>query len=310
MNLFELLVILEKHLCKVFCFSSPWSTNVQLSASRKVYAFIIYFLIISILYLSKFELIANSKSIGRVLIEILVVFTATEICVIIHGYNIFSKRFNKFKQEYFANERHLEKVLSRNGENCYEPFLLCVINLVTIVLSAITCYYHFVPAIFITIVRRTIALPIKLQWSLCMYRVDSQIHEVKRIMERALESYELNNSQRRITQNNRDTVQVDGLNLETFETVVKVYRMLVEKRHAVSKYYGVQIALNICLIVSSLIIGCFYSWGLAVHTTNREHNYFLITKLCLFLMDITIIASICQFANRTVRKSLKYLFYK
>lgn len=239
-------------------------------------------------------------SVVPIMVKNIAIFLTIEMYVYIYKFNVFSETSTKFREAFFADEKRLKFILkytSVSQGNCYKELLLCSSNFLSIAFSLTSLYTQFSLVTLVIVIRRLMATPIKLQWMLCMQLVDSQINKLKGLMKTTLEPSGANNAQNSDPPRYRNKI----INVEKVDSVVHVYRMLAEKRNSLNRYYGFHLAFNICITVYSLILGTYNVWSAAVLNVDSQWNYFFMIKLLFFIIDVVIIASICESANKKVR---------
>lgn len=149
----------------------------------------------------------------------------------------------------------------------------------------------------LSLTRYAVILPINLQWSLCMHHVDNQISKLKRTMKNVLQP---TNAQCTSSLSNDNVPQIKRINLEKVDSVVRVYRMLADKRHSVIDYYGVYIVFDICVRVYSLVLGAYFSWYVFVAVPIDARNYSVFIRLNVQLLYIILLALTCVAADKEV----------
>ena len=271
--------------------STPWQLKVQYSTSCRVLAYSFYFIIPGLLlYLATYVSQSQFSPIEGVLITRFAVIAVIEIYTNAYMYNSCNRKFTRFCEVFFlSNEEYLDTTSNAEMINCCREFLLFLVTVASFVCWIIDVYiirFDFVP--FIGVFRDIVVLLIRLQWSLCMHRVDERISNVKRLVTTVLRPNCSNGSIGSTT------------NLDKVDTIAAVYRTVADSRRSLDEYFGVHMAFNVCTTLFVIVTSFYLSWKLCVEFKDQLLSYYVLTRSCLSLIDILIIAIIGEHAKTEV----------
>lgn len=295
----------------MFGFSSPWDADLNSSGLQKLRSYFIYTVALSAYYWGYLE-VSNYKSniIVRLYQYLMVVYTI-EIFLYIYMHNVRSKTFTPFLRRFQENEAYLRNALNLNSQTgssvttCKELliFLSC---LFTFLFNITILFYSISGFTLLMSLRRLLAFIIMLQWSLCLHHVDVQISKLSHLIKTSLEATDSSNA---VAASNSRDVPAKRINMETFENVIEIYRMLAAKRNCVNKYYAVNIGFNICIALYITVQLSYICWIRFSMGKDVIQSYFELVKIAVDFLNIAIIATVCDFANKKVR-TLRFYSYK
>ena len=87
-----------------------------------------------------------------------------------------------------------------------------------------------------------------------------------------------------------------------------MYRILIDKRHAVNEYYQIHIAFKVGVLLSdAMVFGVYICWYNFTQDTKNFTSYFLLINNTLDLVSLIAMAAICESAN--IKVSCKAVSY-
>lgn len=306
MNAFKLLVSLDHRLCKLLGFASPWNVSVQTSIVKKLYSLILYVVTCAGFYATESFTFWNSSLIVYRLAQCSVILILVETFLNAYNYNTLSGTFFRFNRRYTKNERYLSCILqnaaNRTGlKNFDKVLLLCLLNCLGLLVNSIVAFYTFSFIKFLMILRRLVVLSITLQWSLCMCDVDDQFSRIRRLVKVSLEPDHVpNNVPRKASSTDRNNAWFKQISVEKFATVIEVYRMVTERRRSVNDYYAIHLAFNIGTIIYSVVVSAYSYWFKISRARNGISGHFAFFKMCVDVVNVWLIASICEAGTKQV----------
>lgn len=303
MDSYRFIVFVENHLCKIFGFYSPWARNLKSAPSTlcKIYYFVILFVPFVVFYLSKPRTLDDRGVIVPMLVKSLTVTLLFEIYFLVYKHNIFSRNLKDFYSAFFANDASTQSMLkSTNVSDCNyrRELMLCLLNIAMLVPGLIFFYHEFSFLRLFLTVRHLLVLPIKLQWALCVHHIDNQINRIKKLMKSTLELDDCNSGH---ISSRLEVYHGKRINLVKVDSVIRVYRMLAEKRMNLNEHYGTYIALHVHVMIYHLVLGTFRIWFNAARNLTSALNYFLMIRLLFIVIDSVLLFSICETANKKVK---------
>ena len=128
---------------------------------------------------------------------------------------------------------------------------------------------------------------------------------MKQLIKTSLEPYEADVTQCTGSLPENTYVKAKRITLDKIDSVVEVYRMLVEKRRSVNEYYGIHILFSIVILSFGVTTGVYVLWYQCRKYTTMLNKCFVITRVSLRLVHVTLVALIGESDDQEVKKIIK-----
>lgn len=299
-------LVSDKILCSCLGFTSPWFSTKRHCQFCHLYSYILFLIPVIFGYFTKPWKIKYANSLLSYLELGMNAGVFIELYVSLYMYRLGNKQIFSFVETFFENELHLSemfiscKAKPRMG-NCFKFLIFYFVNWLAVATLSISVYKLITFTSLISLLRRVVSFCVTLQWSICMYHMDDNLDKIKCLLDNVLQPKIPN-----LECDFRSRVQIihderKFLDMERFDRVIGVYRMLAKKHRLLGEYYGLHILLSLSLLQYGSILLTYVTWFCIVKLHVHYWNiHFLVVIVLNSLGTILLITIICESARKKV----------
>lgn len=301
MSFFSLLIKLDKILCSLTGFLSPWIPSSKISTVYKLYTYLLYTSLLipfGLFFTKPLYFISEMYTQLRVLNFILQV---AEVYAHFYFYTYCEEKFINFTDSLRTNEKCLKIAFSciNKCEIKVEVSKIFVIILTT--LTVLLCYItmSFSPSGTYSVVnafRYLVALSVTLQWALCMQYIDRDLSKVTKLLKSVV-------TRSKSSSDDTDT----RVSLNDWDNAIRAYRMVADNFCLVGDYYGVHTMCSVALSTFRIIRNPYMLWYCSVVAKpvisacfDFRYKLVVLLSICDFLTMVTE-AAVCGSIDKKVR---------
>lgn len=245
MKSFQILLELDKILCKLLGFSSPWYTNKEYCLKYNLYKFFLYFIqqvILFLITITTFVYQLRTNDIHSYLIVVAYTLIIIEEFLNICFFGLCKNRIDRFSVALRTNQSRLHAHFGHvRARNLFlKTFLLLFLLLVG------TFFYVFMIQLVsqlylvLTVFRCLVIAEISLQWSVCMENIETDLSKVRKLLKSA-------------------ATPSDG-KTGVLEAAVRAYRIVADNYRIVDDYYGTYNLFGTSLVVLRAVKNPYLIW--------------------------------------------------